>query len=48
MRFPLDTHTMLWSAGNSKRLSVKTIKLLQDDENELFFSVVSFWEISIK
>ncbi|HUD23571.1 MAG TPA: type II toxin-antitoxin system VapC family toxin [Acidobacteriaceae bacterium] len=48
MKFLLDTHVMLWSAENSKRLSAKTMKLLQDDENELFFSVVSFWEISIK
>lgn len=48
MKYLLDTHVMLWSADNSKRLSSKTMKLLQDDENELFFSVVSFWEISIK
>ena len=48
MKFLLDTRVMLWSAENSKRLSAKTMKLLQDDENEMYFSVLSFWEISIK
>jgi PIN domain nuclease of toxin-antitoxin system len=44
----LDTHLLLWSAGQPHRLSAKALHLLQDPDNELLFSVVSLWEIAIK
>jgi PIN domain nuclease of toxin-antitoxin system len=48
MKLLLDTHLLLWAAGESKRLPLKVRKLLTDTDNELLFSVVSLWEVSIK
>lgn len=48
MKFLLDTHLLLWAAGQPKRLSAATRALLDDPQHELFFSSASLWEISIK
>ena len=48
MRLLLDTHLLLWSAGQPDRLSAEARSLLQDPANDLVFSVASLWEISIK
>ena len=48
MRLLLDTHLLLWAAGQPKRLSSAARKLLSNDENELMFSAASLWEIAIK
>jgi PIN domain nuclease of toxin-antitoxin system len=48
MKLLLDTHILLWAAGNPERLSVEARALLNDPENELFFSAASLWEIAIK
>jgi PIN domain nuclease of toxin-antitoxin system len=48
MKLLLDTHLLLWAAGEPKRLSVKARKLINDPESELFFSAASLWEIAIK
>jgi len=44
----LDTHILLWSVSQSKRLSPAARKLIKDPDNELFFSAASLWEIAIK
>lgn len=44
----LDTHVLLWAAGDPKRLSTKARKLISDPQNELLFSAASLWEIAIK
>jgi PIN domain nuclease of toxin-antitoxin system len=44
----LDTHLLLWAAGNPNRLSAIARTLIEEPENELFFSAVSLWEIAIK
>jgi PIN domain nuclease of toxin-antitoxin system len=44
----LDTHILLWAAAAPEKLPSKGHKLLLDAANELFFSPVSLWEISIK
>jgi PIN domain nuclease of toxin-antitoxin system len=44
----LDTHTLLWWAQNDHRLSDKVRKILSDDEQKVFCSAVSLWEIAIK
>jgi PIN domain nuclease of toxin-antitoxin system len=44
----LDTHLLLWAAGRSDRLSADARALIQAEENELFFSAASLWEIVIK
>jgi PIN domain nuclease of toxin-antitoxin system len=48
MKLLLDTHMLLWAAGNSQRLPEATRALLLDQDNDLVFSVASFWEIVIK
>lgn len=48
MKFLLDTHLLLWTAGDPKRLSAKARKLIREPTSELFFSPASLWEIAIK
>jgi PIN domain nuclease of toxin-antitoxin system len=44
----LDSHLLIWTAAGSGRLSKRALALLNDEENELFFSSASLWEITIK
>jgi len=44
----LDTHLLLWAAGQPERLSAKALALIEPPENELFFSAASLWEVAIK
>jgi len=48
MKLLLDTHLLLWAAGNPERLSEAATALMNAPENELFFSAASLWEIAIK
>lgn len=48
MKFLLDTHVLLWAAGQPDRLPAKARRLLGDPRNELVFSTASLWEIAIK
>ncbi len=48
MKLLLDTHVLLWAAGNPDRLSKSAFRLLSSPENSLFFSAASLWEIVIK
>ena len=47
-RYLLDTHVVLWWAEGDAKLSPKHIELLRDETNEIYLSVVSAWEVSIK
>ena len=48
MRALLDTHAWLWFTGSSRRLGPRTQALLIDPANEVFLSLASAWEFSIK
>lgn len=48
MKLLLDTHLLLWAAGNPEQLSPAARVLLEDPGNELLFSAASLWEIAIK
>ena len=48
MKLLLDTHLLLWAAQGSRRLTRAALKLIDDPDNELFFSAASIWEIAIK
>jgi PIN domain nuclease of toxin-antitoxin system len=48
MKLLLDTHLLLWAAGEPKRLPAAARKLINDARNELLFSAASLWEIVIK
>jgi PIN domain nuclease of toxin-antitoxin system len=44
----LDTHLLLWAAGDPDQLSTTARSLLDDLQNELIFSAASLWEVAIK
>jgi len=48
MKLLLDTHLLLWAAGEPKRLPKGIRTLLEDRDNELLFSAASLWEVAIK
>ena len=47
-KYLLDSHTLIWAIVDDSKLSTKVLNILQDKDNELFVSTVSFWEIAIK
>lgn len=48
MKLLLDTHLLLWAAGQPKKLSAPARKLIENPANELLFSAASIWEVAIK
>ena len=48
MKFLLDTHLLLWAAGDIRDLPARARQLIQNSANELIFSAASLWEIAIK
>lgn len=48
MRVLLDTHALIWASVTQDRLSEVASRILQDRRNELYVSIASVWEISIK
>lgn len=48
MKTLLDTHAFLWLITGDERLSETAKKIFLDQENSLFFSAASLWEICIK
>ncbi|MDR1212984.1 MAG: type II toxin-antitoxin system VapC family toxin [Propionibacteriaceae bacterium] len=48
MRLLADTHTLLWLARESQRLSPLAKTLLADAANEVLLSAASVWELSVK
>ena len=48
MKLLLDTHILMWALADDKRLSEKARVIIEDERNELYYSVISAWEVSIK
>ena len=48
MKLLLDTHILLWAAGEPDKLSQSVRDILTKEDNQLFFSAASIWEIVIK
>lgn len=48
MNYLLDTHSFLWALMDPEKLSDHTTQVLERSTNEIFLSVISFWEISLK
>jgi PIN domain nuclease of toxin-antitoxin system len=46
MRLILDTHILIWAAAGT--LSKKAAAYIGDENNELYFSTISIWEMAIK
>lgn len=48
MRYLLDTHLLLWAAGDLPQLSPGMRELLEKPEHDFLFSAASIWEVVIK
>jgi PIN domain nuclease of toxin-antitoxin system len=48
MKLLLDTHLLLWAAGEPGRLSAMARALISSPDNQLLFSAASMWEVAIK
>ncbi len=48
MQVLLDTHVLIWLVEGSKNLSVGARDAIEDENNSLYLSIVSLWEITIK
>jgi PIN domain nuclease of toxin-antitoxin system len=48
MKLLLDTHLLLWAAGTPEKMSVNALDLIEESQNELYFSPASLLEIAIK
>ena len=48
MKLLLDTHLLVWSSWTPNKVSSVGRTLINNLENELFFSAANLWEIAIK
>ena len=48
MKLLLDTHLLLWAAGEPERLPKQARTLIENLDNQLLFSAASLWEVAIK
>jgi PIN domain nuclease of toxin-antitoxin system len=48
MNYLVDTHILLWSFLETHRLSKEIKSILLDDDNNIYYSPINLWEISIK
>ena len=48
MKILLDTHYLLWAFIDTNKISKSVYNKLLSDENDIYYSQASLWEISIK
>ncbi|MCP4578521.1 MAG: type II toxin-antitoxin system VapC family toxin [Deltaproteobacteria bacterium] len=48
MRYLLDTHIFLWSLFEPEKIHSGSADVIKSQENSVFVSVITFWEISLK
>ena len=48
MKLLIDTHLLLWAAGQPEKLPLTARSMLEDAQNNLVFSAASIWEVAIK
>ena len=48
MRVLLDTHALIWWIAGDKSLSVRARRTIADEDNEIFVSAASAWEVTTK
>ena len=44
----VDTHILLWLFNDDARLSQKARSIVLNANNELYYSVISIWEVALK
>ena len=48
MNFLIDSHVLIWVVTDTTKLSRDVISKLEDNNNTIIVSAISFWEISMK
>lgn len=48
MEYLIDTHVFIWALMDTKKIPKKTFEILEDANNTVYISSMSFWEIAIK
>ena len=48
MKLLLDTQMIIWAAFWPELLPTQSLHLIADDDNEIYFSPASLWEVAIK
>ncbi len=48
MKYLLDTHAFLWSIIEDSKLSKEARRIIENSNNTIYVSAVTFWEISLK
>ncbi len=48
MKILIDTHIAIWAVLNDLKLPERAKHLILDEENEIFYSTASIWEVTIK
>jgi PIN domain nuclease of toxin-antitoxin system len=48
MNYLVDTHILLWSFLETRKLSKEIKSILLNEGNDIYYSPISLWEISIK
>lgn len=48
MKYLLDTHTLLWVLFDDEKLSEKARDIIENSDNEIYVSTITYWEISLK
>ena len=48
MNYLLDSHTLVWATVSPEKLSKFAKEIIETQDNEIYASTVSFWELSIK
>lgn len=48
MKYLLDTHILFWSMCDENKLSASVLDLINNPENEIYYSAVSVWEVVLR
>ena len=48
MKILIDTHIALWALMDDPKMPKEAKKILMDENNEIYFSTASVWEVAIK
>ena len=48
MKYIIDTHVVIWINNNPEKLSKKVTEIINNEDNTLYISFATFWEMAIK
>lgn len=48
MKYLLDTHVLFWAMSEENKLPDDVLSIINDPDNEIFYSTASVWEVVIK